>query len=112
MSSSKPFIFDLLSAIPSSPVTEQHVSKEVVMEEHLAFVHLIDSNATSSKKDVIQENRGLGTWVFDKKTRKRRYVSLTGKNFTGAPAIEQILTLTLKILRVYWDNLLRFIPYY
>ena len=32
---------------------------------------------------------GLGKWYYDKVTRKRRYLSISGKNLVGTEAIEQ-----------------------
>jgi hypothetical protein len=50
---------------------------------------LLHSKAATFRSQIDAENRGLGTWFFDKRTRKRRYVSLIGKNFVGPAAIEQ-----------------------
>ena len=84
-------VLNFLSAIPASPPTgqQQNTPKEVAPEESLAFILPSDYESTGFRNHIIQENRGLGTWFFDKKTRKRRYVSLIGKNFTGSAAVEQ-----------------------
>jgi hypothetical protein len=92
--SGKPFVFNLSAAITSSPPQGQRqqpvkqVQKELPIEDSLAFV-LSNDEAAQSKKQIKIENRGLGTWLFDRKTRKRRYVSLTGKNFSGQEAVSQ-----------------------
>ena len=58
-------------------------------EEYLEFILPFDSIQLSTRSHLDRENRGLGTWLFDKKTRKRRYVSLTGKKFVGQAAVDQ-----------------------
>lgn len=87
---SKPFVFNLSAAITSSPPQQplKQALKELPIEDTLAFV-LSNDEAAQSKKQIKLENRGLGTWIFDRKTRKRRYVSLTGKNFFGHEAVSQ-----------------------
>ena len=89
--SGAPFVLNFLSSIPSSPPCGQQTlrPKQVAPEESLAFILPTDSTNTGFKSHINQENRGLGTWFFDKKTRKRRYVSLLGKNFSGSTAVEQ-----------------------
>ena len=89
--SGAPFVLNFLSSIPSSPPSGQQTlrPKQVAPEESLAFILPTDSTNTGFKSHINQENRGLGTWFFDKKTRKRRYVSLLGKNFSGSTAVEQ-----------------------
>ena len=84
-------VLNFLSAIPPSPPTGQqkNTPKEVLPEESLAFILPSDYESTGFKNHITQENRGLGTWFFDKKTRKRRYVSLIGKTFIGSAAVEQ-----------------------
>jgi hypothetical protein len=49
------------------------------------------SNSIGAPKNsaATDQCRGLGRWVFDKKTRKRKYISLTGKTLSGASAVEQ-----------------------
>ena len=46
----------------------------------------------SKEKDKIRSDdkgtRTLGTWFFDKKSRKRRYISLTGEDFIGGQAVD------------------------
>jgi hypothetical protein len=85
-----PFVLNFISSIPSSPpVSQQQQSKLAQPQDSLAFVLPPDSNAASFRSQIDVENRGLGTWFFDKRTRKRRYVSLIGKNFVGPAAIEQ-----------------------
>ena len=89
--SGNPLVLNFLSAIPSSPPLEKQkpLQKQIPAEESLAFIVSSDSEPVGFKSHIVQENRGLGTWFFDKKTRKRRYVSLIGKNFTGPAAVEQ-----------------------
>ena len=79
---SVPIVLNFTSFIPSSPPTTK--SPPV---DSLAFILPSDSVPVPFRND--QESRGLGAWFFDRKTRKRRYVSLIGKNFVGPAAVEQ-----------------------
>ncbi len=47
-----------------------------------------EKKPAASSKDA-STIRSLGTWMFDKRSRKRKYISLTGKVFTGQDAIRQ-----------------------
>ena len=87
--SGTPFILNFGSVIPSSPPTVQQQPRKQAPEEFLAYVLPADAASAAFRSSIAQENRGLGTWFFDKKTRKRRYVSLIGKNFSGSAAVEQ-----------------------
>ena len=85
------FILNFSASIPSSPPTgprNQSVTN-AASEENLEFILPSDSVQLSTRGHLDRENRGLGTWLFDKKTRKRRYVSLTGKKFVGQAAVDQ-----------------------
>lgn len=85
------FVLNFSASIPSSPPTgprNQSVTNAAT-EENLEFILPSDSIQISSRGHLDRENRGLGTWLFDKKTRKRRYVSLTGKKFVGQAAVDQ-----------------------
>jgi hypothetical protein len=85
------FILNFSASIPSSPPTgprNQSVTNAAT-EENLEFILPSDSIQLSTRSHLDRENRGLGTWLFDKKTRKRRYVSLTGKKFFGQAAVDQ-----------------------
>ena len=55
------------------------------------------SDSTSPRGDKSKQKapvalRSLGTWFFDKRSRKRKYVSLTGKVLTGQEAVKQSRT--------------------
>ena len=85
------FILNFSASIPSSPPTgprNQSVTN-AASEVNLEFILPSDSVQLSTRGHLDRENRGLGTWLFDKKTRKRRYVSLTGKKFVGQAAVDQ-----------------------
>jgi hypothetical protein len=85
-----PFVLNFMSSIPSSPpISQRQQTKLAQPQDSLAFVLPPDSKAATFRSQIDAENRGLGTWFFDKRTRKRRYVSLIGKNFVGPAAIEQ-----------------------
>ena len=94
-------LLNLTAAIPSSPCASQfnptladdgrggdeHLHKEqwpaaAHQQQHLQ--HLLGVGV-----DADGTNDGLGKWYLDKRTRKRTYVSLTGKTMTGAPAVTQ-----------------------
>lgn len=89
-----PLVFNLMSAIPTSPQQfqqqqqnqqqNQNQQKKTVIEESLTFVLPKDNTVTSGilKQNIKQENRGLAQYFFDKRTRKRKYISLTGKKET------------------------------
>ena len=47
---------------------------------------MLDNFSVPPLNDV---NEGLGRWCFDRKTRKRLYISLTGKTLDGALALQQ-----------------------
>ena len=85
-----PFVLNFMSSIPSSPpISQPQQTKPAQAQDSLSFALPPDTNGTTLKGQIDVENRGLGTWFFDKRTRKRRYVSLIGKNFVGPAAIEQ-----------------------
>ena len=85
------FILNFSASIPSSPPTgpRNQLVTNVASEENLEFILHSDAIQLSSKGHLDRESRGLGTWLFDKKTRKRRYVSLTGKKYVGQAAVDQ-----------------------
>ena len=45
--------------------------------------------AAHKSKNVNDQNQGLGRWFFDKRHRKRRYIALTGKIYSGAIATQK-----------------------
>jgi hypothetical protein len=48
-----------------------------------------NESSDENKSSMTERSRGLGRWIFDKKARKRRYISLTGKSLVGSAAVEQ-----------------------
>lgn len=85
------FVLNFSASIPSSPPTgpRNQLLTNAATKENLEFILPSDVIESSARGHIDRESRGLGTWLFDKKTRKRRYVSLTGKNFVGPAAVDQ-----------------------
>lgn len=85
------FVLNFSASIPSSPPTgpRNQLVTNAATKENLQFILPSDAIESSSRCHLDRESRGLGTWLFDKKTRKRRYVSLTGKKFVGQAAVDQ-----------------------
>jgi hypothetical protein len=78
-------IFNFDAAIPKSP--SQIDPRNPV--EVLAFVGDVDETRRPKNNEKNKAAKGLGSWYFDKKTRKRKYISLTGKTLYGPAAVQQ-----------------------
>ena len=71
---------NLAGAIPSSPPEQNNNENDA----------LANPNNFPIPPSLLNDvNEGLGRWYFDKKTRKRLYISLTGKSLDGAMALQQ-----------------------
>jgi superfamily II RNA helicase len=49
--------------------------------------HRIGGNGLHLLSSSTEVAKSLGTWIFDKKNRERKYIALTGKMYTGAEAM-------------------------
>ena len=76
---------NLTGAIPSSP-PEETIENVALVNTNIAEQEMFNNFPIPPLNDV---NEGLGRWHFDKKTRKRLYISLTGKSLDGAMALQQ-----------------------
>jgi hypothetical protein len=102
------FTLNLLPAIPQSPdrsasKVDVEVKQRAVLVRHDNSIAFVDSTKKDERNPLANRiakakgkfsgkesnGKGLGSWHFDKKLRKRRYVSLTGKSLMGAAAVHQ-----------------------
>lgn len=83
-----------------SPQSQPQVLKEIPSDTVVKSVTMPVTTVTDHQESSLRPNttsatapraptKGLATWTFNKKKRKRVYISLTGKKMTGPEAVRQ-----------------------
>ena len=90
----------LASSISPQSQSQPPVLKEIPSDTVVKSVTMPVTTVTDHQDSSLRPNttsatapraptKGLATWTFNKKKRKRVYISLTGKKMTGPEAVRQ-----------------------
>lgn len=90
----------LASSISPQSQSQPQVLKEIPSDTVVKSVTMPVTTVTDHQDSSLRPNttsatapraptKGLATWTFNKKKRKRVYISLTGKKMTGPEAVRQ-----------------------
>lgn len=99
---SKEIVFELNIPIPLSPLDiglEDSMLDDDIhyLQKQRNWVSCLDYDPSAERLSIngdksnagVESSKGLGTWRFDKRARKRKYCDLSGKEHTGPEAFVQ-----------------------